>query len=817
MAARALARSADPAGGVRWVGHPALTAGVAALVVLALTYGRGLAEGRVIVPADLLTAFPPWTATLADPEPPANGLLGDQIQQMYPWRAFVHDELAAGRFPLWNPYAGGGVPLFANGQSAILFPLNLTVLWLDPAWAATVVQLAKPPLAAVGGALFLRALGAGAAASTFGGLAWAFSGPMVVWLGWPHTNALLMVGYLFWTTLRWLQQRSARWWAASALALGLQLLGGHPETTAHTLTALGVFVAVWTLVHVAEVARDIPDRLRPAIAQGGVGVVGWAAAMAAGTGLAGVQVVPTLAAVADSVTAAERGARSLAFILLEPETLITWLVPGFFGTPLGGSYGPIEFLNYNETIGYVGAGTMVLGLVVVLAWRQPSWVPVFAFALVAGGLAYGIPLLTELRRLPGLGHAANTRFVFILAFGLACLGALGLDTCLRAQPSRLRWAAVAIAVLGMGVAGALALAPDLLTPSPEDALPLQPLEAADLRRTAVGKAAALGVMWAVVLAGLTVRRARGVVACGCVTALALDLAVFSGGYNPMVDPTRLTRVPESVGFLLQQGGEGRVVGLGEALLPNAGMIHRLTDLRVYEPIAHRRLLAFFERADPQLAHDIRSRFYLFLWQPSVDLLSLASVRWVMVPTGDPRVAPPERLASAGLIPRFEDRVVAIWENPSARPRAYLADTVITVSDEGEALALLPHVAGAGRMAVVERPLDAGPIGGARAPGEVRMESWPGGAQLTVSAPEGGLLVINDTYYPGWQATVDGVGTPILWTNYLFMGVPLEPGVHTVRLEYRPASVPLGLAVSLIAGLVLVGVVLARRSATPPRR
>lgn len=98
-----------------------------------------------------------------------------------------------------------------------------------------------------------------------------------------------------------------------------------------------------------------------------------------------------------------------------------------------------------------------------------------------------------------------------------------------------------------------------------------------------------------------------------------------------------------------------------------------------------------------------------------------------------------------------------------------------------------------------------------------MESWPGGAQLTVSAPEGGLLVINDTYYPGWQATVDGVGTPILWTNYLFMGVPLEPGVHTVRLEYRPASVPLGLAVSLIAGLVLVGVVLARRSATPPRR
>jgi uncharacterized membrane protein YfhO len=83
-----------------------------------------------------------------------------------------------------------------------------------------------------------------------------------------------------------------------------------------------------------------------------------------------------------------------------------------------------------------------------------------------------------------------------------------------------------------------------------------------------------------------------------------------------------------------------------------------------------------------------------------------------------------------------------------------------------------------------------------------MQSWPGGMRISVTAPEGGLLVVNDTYYPGWTASVDGVAAPILWANHLFMGVPLEPGTHTVLLEYRPAAIPLGIAISL-ATLILL--------------
>ena len=207
----------------------------------------------MLIPADMLEAFAPWTQPTS--VRPVNGLLGDQVQQLYPWRVLAHQELSRGRFPLWNPYGGGGTPLFANGQSALLFPVNLVVLWLPADVAATVAELVKPPLAAIGTALFLRVLGVGAVGCVLAGIAWAFSGPMVTWLGWPHTNALLMVPYLFWTTTRWLQSGLWRWWTGLAVALAVQLFGGHPETTAHGLVALGIFVAAWLLADVAAIVR----------------------------------------------------------------------------------------------------------------------------------------------------------------------------------------------------------------------------------------------------------------------------------------------------------------------------------------------------------------------------------------------------------------------------------------------------------------------------------------------------------------------------------------------------------------------------------
>ena len=56
----------------------------------------------------------------------------------------------------------------------------------------------------------------------------------------------------------------------------------------------------------------------------------------------------------------------------------------------------------------------------------------------------------------------------------------------------------------------------------------------------------------------------------------------------------------------------------------------------------------------------------------------------------------------------------------------------------------------------------------------------------VAVEERALLVLADMTYPGWQAWVDGVPSPILTVDDVFRGLALQPGSHVVRFAYRPA-------------------------------
>jgi hypothetical protein len=92
------------------------------------------------------------------------------------------------------------------------------------------------------------------------------------------------------------------------------------------------------------------------------------------------------------------------------------------------------------------------------------------------------------------------------------------------------------------------------------------------------------------------------------------------------------------------------------------------------------------------------------------------------------------------------------------------------------------------------------------------EVGPGDTRVMVNATEGAWLVVADTWYPGWQAELDGEAVEIYKANYLFQAVYVPPGEHTVHFIYRPASFYLGLVLSGIGLLVVatLGLVWMRR-------
>src|SRR4030042_6661511 len=64
-------------------------------------------------------------------------------------------------------------------------------------------------------------------------------------------------------------------------------------------------------------------------------------------------------------------------------------------------------------------------------------------------------------------------------------------------------------------------------------------------------------------------------------------------------------------------------------------------------------------------------------------------------------------------------------------------------------------------------------------------------QLLVNSKEDNLLVLSDTYCPGWKAFVDGTPRKIYRANYGFRAVPLSAGTHRGEFVYHPLSFKLG--------------------------
>jgi hypothetical protein len=91
--------------------------------------------------------------------------------------------------------------------------------------------------------------------------------------------------------------------------------------------------------------------------------------------------------------------------------------------------------------------------------------------------------------------------------------------------------------------------------------------------------------------------------------------------------------------------------------------------------------------------------------------------------------------------------------------------------------------------------------------------------IEADAPSASLLVLSDTHYPGWRATVDGEPAPILRANGLYRAIALEQGSHRVVFDYAPGSLRLGgmLSLASLAVLAAVGLVAAVRSRTRASR
>ena len=164
---------------------------------------------------------------------------------------------------------------------------------------------------------------------------------------------------------------------------------------------------------------------------------------------------------------------------------------------------------------------------------------------------------------------------------------------------------------------------------------------------------------------------------------------------------------------------------------------------------------------------------------------------------------------AGLVLLHSGGRLEIYENPHVIPRAFVVYRTRPAPPEQELLRRLSR-RGFDPLAASYVEGDPGFVSGAGSPRRGHAVEFTVDerhvVELDVHLDAPGLVVLADTHYPGWRASVDAEPAPILQTNYLFRGVPVAAGRHRVRFEYRPTSVIAGGSAS-VAGLIVLGVVL----------
>jgi hypothetical protein len=76
-------------------------------------------------------------------------------------------------------------------------------------------------------------------------------------------------------------------------------------------------------------------------------------------------------------------------------------------------------------------------------------------------------------------------------------------------------------------------------------------------------------------------------------------------------------------------------------------------------------------------------------------------------------------------------------------------------------------------------------------------STPNRISFAVRVPQDGFLLLNEVYYPGWEATVDGKPAEILRADGIFRCLFLSTGDHHIEFKFRPQHFAWGIAISLL--------------------
>ena len=677
--------------------------------------------------------------------------LGDLTKGFIPLAYYLNEALKAGRIPLWLPEIFSGFPYVADGEGGFFYPLNLLLHYFFPfITALNIYTFLTFLIMGFSTFYFLRNLKLSKEAALVGSLSFIFAGGMVARI--THLLFLNSVAFLplnFFLTQKFFQKRNPLYLLLIGIFLSFQILNFSPPTTLVCFIGLGLFFLFKTLTN----SSNSKELLTNLAALFFVFILAGA--------LSAIQIVPTLEVISLSRRGGGIGegeAKEFAFHL---EELLYFLRPTPFGNFSQGTYqAPREgFVFFWENNAYIGILGFILGALAILKIfaRSQKMILFFAFLLLFSillALGQFTSYFFILRLPPFSFFRVPGRYLFLSMFSLSTLAAFGFENV----TSRF-----------------------------------------SQKRSLLGILAAIFIL--------------------------ADLFSFGLFYNPTYDGQKWLSPPQSAQFLKDDSSFFRVFDYGqyeaffavhekggwrkdiepyfnlrEGLPPDFNIIFHIPSINGWVGFERKRDLAWQKLLNENILVNQKA-WVIKPKSTAIKLLRGQNVKYVVTPfkiEGDDFVLRKEISFETGQASYY------VFELKNPLPHAFLVHGVKTTSEDQTLSEFARPEFDPQKEVILEETVENLLDKTNRDSDQVEIKEYlPEKVVIKTQSGSPTFLVLTDSYFPAWEAKIDGQPTKIYQADYLFRAVRLDSGEHRVEFEYKPNGLYLGAVITFSTLLLMI--------------
>ncbi|MBM4064058.1 MAG: hypothetical protein FJ266_00175 [Planctomycetes bacterium] len=775
----------------------------------------------------------------------------DTRHQLFYWRYFGFNTLAKGIIPLWNPYIYSGSPFVGGLQSAIFYPLNLIYLIFPIHVAINYSIILHIFLSGVFTYLYLRFVKLNPkpeivrlsahdevrnpklysdtlsrSSCLVSSIIFMFCAPQIfhVYPGHlPNLCTMIWLPLILLFSELFIRNRNFLYAFFGGVAVAFNILAGHPQYFFYT----AISVVAYFIIRIIQEFREHRDWKYVGYHASGVFII-----YTIGILLTAIQLLPAFEMIKHSTrqTLSYEWVGQFSFA---PENFITLFIPEFFGNSLKTPYWGRYYLW--EMSLYVGILPLMLCTIASFYNRNTFTKTFLIMALITIILALGkfTPLFKILYSVvPGFNmFRGNSKFIFIVAFSLSVLSGFGFEylrnTIVNKNPFHLDskkkklpaflyitigiTAAISLFIIIFflfrtgygswhGIINKIYLLGDRYTTLPDLKDP------GFLRATfaiATNNAAKFIVLMilSLLVIGLWINgRLKRQIIIPITLALILgDLWFFGNHYMVTFDSRQCFWDKEMTSIMKDNPVTSRITTVGHFEL-NQGMAHDISNIGGYDANVIKEYSEFINLSDgkpldtPNIVMEVRQ---------ISKLTNLLNLKYLLLPAN-------VRIEHPTIKPVFHNSKYALFDNTQAIPRTFVAHEAKTIHGRD---AIFKELASSEfnplKCIILEEPSgltrNIGSENYQQEPSPTIIEYSPNRVTIKATLLDDGYLVLGDTFYPGWNAYVDGKQSKVLKTNYVMRSVFLGKGDHIIKFVYEPKSFTIGMVISLTSMVILIPV------------